>query len=207
MVPFSKKILIGLLGICIGFEVRSDISFREASEQDFFALVDVHYSAWHAAYDGLLDRDYCLKNTPERLAHYWRKFFVKQKQDNRFVLVAVDGDKIIGFAAAGPLKLLPEETDIVFYEQNCAELYKVYVNPASQHQGIGKKLMKLCSEHLFSQHYTNIIVRVFEQNQQAILFYEKFGARLVIQEAITNPQSPSYKIYQLLCRVQKSVLL
>ena len=166
------------------------------SEGDFSDLVTVHHTAWHATYDLILDHEYCLKNTPERLERYWRKFFDKQKQDDRFVVVATDGDEIVGFLAAGPLKYLSEEASAFPFKQSCAEIYKFYVLPAKQGTGLGKQLMRQCFERLLAEKYKEVIVRVFESNKNACAFYERYGGQLLQKEPfVYNPLLP-YKIYR-----------
>lgn len=171
------------------------VVFREGSESDLSALVATHYVAWHTTYDAMLHHAYCLKNTPERLEKYWKKFFTKQKCDDRFVLVALEGDEIVGFIAAGPIKYIPKEDDELPSTQYDAEVYKLYVNPRKQGCGIGKNLMRETFERLFAHKYTKIIVRVFEQNKAASLFYERCGGILLRQEPFVYDPLLPYQIY------------
>lgn len=191
---FLKKILFSLVWVPCAFSVAT-FSLREASERDLPALAAAHYVAWHATYDAILCHEYCLKNTPARLERYWKKFFDKQKKDTRFALVAIEDEKIIGFIAAGPSKYLPDEVSVVPFRPQSAEIYKLYVDPRKQGIGVGAQLIQKCFERLMVEKYTEVIVRVFEQNKKASAFYEHCGGVLLHQDSIvTDPLLP-YRVY------------
>ena len=72
----------------------------------------VHYQSWHETYPGLVDPGYLARHTLEKcvaIAHKW--------PDN--ILVAKDGEKVIGFVGYGPYRddTLPA----------CGEVFALYV--------------------------------------------------------------------------------
>lgn len=67
------------------------------SEDEINGRGYVHYKSWHEAHPGLVDPGYLERHTLEKcvaIAHRW--------PDN--ILVAKDGEKVIGFVGYGPYR-------------------------------------------------------------------------------------------------------
>lgn len=121
----------------------------------------VHYKSWHETYADLVDKGYMETVTMEKctaIAHRW--------PDN--ILVAKDGDTVIGFVAYGAYRdsTLPEY----------GEIYAIYVLAAYQGQMVGYSLMNAAFEKLSD--YKRIAVWVLKDNKKAIQFYERYGFHL-----------------------------
>ena len=120
----------------------------------------VHYKSWQETYSGLIDPEY-LKNTTEEkckvMAYKWT--------DN--ILVAKDGDKVIGFVAYGKYR---EKT-----LSDCGEIFAIYVLAKYYGQKVGYELMNAAFEKLAD--YKKIAVWVLKGNERAIKFYERYGFR------------------------------
>lgn len=121
----------------------------------------VHYKSWHETYADLVDKGYMETVTMEKctaIAHRW--------PDN--ILVAKDGDTVIGFVAYGAYRdsTLPEY----------GEIYAIYVLAAYQGQMVGYSLMNAAFEKLSD--YKRIAVWVLKDNKKAIQFYKRYGFHL-----------------------------
>lgn len=121
----------------------------------------VHYRSWHETYAGLVGAAYLSGVTLEKCREMARRW-----PDN--ILVAKDGDKVIGFAGYGPYRdgALP----------GYGEVFALYVLEAYHGQRVGYELMNAALGRLPA--YEKIALWVLEGNGQAIRFYERYGFRL-----------------------------
>ena len=120
----------------------------------------VHYKSWQETYAELIDAEYLKNMTEEKckaIAHKWT--------DN--ILVAKDGDKVIGFVAYGKYR---EKT-----LSDCGEIFAIYVLADYYGQKVGYELMNAAFEKLST--YKHIAVWVLKGNERAIKFYERYGFR------------------------------
>ncbi len=128
------------------------------SQSDIDGKGYVHYKSWHETYTGLIDRDYLEKFTLEKcvaMAHRYK--------DN--ILVAKDGDKVIGFVGYGDYRnaTLPDT----------GEIFSIYVLQEYHGRKIGFNLMNEAFKHLTD--YSQVAVWVLRGNDRAINFYKKYG--------------------------------
>lgn len=120
----------------------------------------VHYKSWQETYRGLMEGSYLEGVTLERCQAMARKW-----TDN--ILVAKDGDKVIGFAAYGSCR---DEGASDF-----GEVFAIYVLAEFHRQRVGYELMNAAFEKL--KEYKEIVVWVLKGNDKAIKFYERYGFR------------------------------
>ncbi len=118
----------------------------------------VHHQSWQETYAGLIDAEYLNGMTEEKcikIARQWR--------DN--ILVAKDGEKVIGFAAYGAYRddTLPD----------CGEVYAIYVLREYHGKKVGYNLMNAAVAQL--KDYEKIALWVLKGNERAIGFYTKYG--------------------------------
>lgn len=120
----------------------------------------VHYKSWHETYPGLVDSEYLKEITPEKTAGIARRWF-------HDILVAKDGDKVIGFVGFGTYRddSLP----------GCGEIYSIYVLADYIGKRVGYELMNAAVKKLAN--YKKIAVWVLKGNERAIHFYERYGFR------------------------------
>lgn len=83
------------------------------------------------------------------------------------MMVAKDGDKVIGFVGYG------EHRDDTFTD--CGEVFAIYVLADYYGQKVGYELMNAAFEKLAE--YRKIAVWVLKGNNRAIKFYERYGFR------------------------------
>lgn len=116
----------------------------------------VHWRGWHDAYPGLVSDAYLEKltlETCEQKAFQWR--------DN--ILVAKDGERVVGFAGYG-------EAD-----PTTGELFALYVLKEYWGTGVAQVLMQAALEQLSA--YPKIGLWMIKGNGRAFRFYEKCGFR------------------------------
>lgn len=117
----------------------------------------VHWKCWQTTYPGLVSQAYLdaftLEKSQEK-ALLWR--------DN--LLVAKDGDRVVGFAGYGDRG--PEASDV-------GEVFALYVLPAYHGTGVGQQLLDAALNRLSD--YPRICLWVLRGNARAIRFYEKNG--------------------------------
>ena len=155
------------------------------SEDEINGKGYVHYKSWHEAYAGLIDAGYLERHTLEKCiatAHKW--------PDN--ILVAKDGEKVVGFVGYGAYRdaALPA----------CGEVFALYVLAEYYGQKVGYELMKAAVERLSA--YKKIAVWVLKGNERAIRFYERFGFRFDGTEAEIVLGTPNTELRMLLEREQ-----
>ena len=131
-----------------------------ATDEDMDGKGYVHWKSWHETYTGLVDPAYMEMLTLEKcvdIAHRW--------PEN--MMVAKDGDKVIGFVGYGA-----HRDDTL---TDCGEVFAIYVLAAYHGQKVGYELMNAALEKLAE--YKKIAVWVLKGNDKAIKFYERYGFR------------------------------
>ena len=122
----------------------------------------VHWKCWQETYPGLVSQAYLdnltLEKTEEK-AFQWR--------DN--ILVAKDGDGVVGFVGYGKSS-----------EADTGEVFALYVLPEYHGTGVGRQLMDAALEKLAS--YPHICLWLVKGNARALRFYEKCGFHLTGEE-------------------------
>ena len=120
----------------------------------------VHWKCWQVTYPGLVSQEYLDKFTLEKSeerAFQWR--------DN--ILVAKDGDRVVGFVGYGKSgDGLPDT----------GEIFALYVLPEYQGTGVGQRLMDAAMDKLSA--FLHLCLWAVKGNERAIRFYEKNGFRL-----------------------------
>lgn len=129
-------------------------------EKEIAGKAYVHFKSWHETYTDLVDAEYLKGITLEKCmetAHRWT--------DN--IIVAKDGDQVIGFAGFGAYRdsTLPGH----------GEIYSIYVLEKYHGQKVGFELMNAAFQRLSD--YDKIAVWVLKGNDRAIHFYERYGFR------------------------------
>lgn len=118
----------------------------------------VHWKSWQESYADIVSADYLANMTLEKCVEK-----AKLWPDN--ILVAKDGERVVGFAAYGAA----EAEDI----GPCGMVYGLYLLAEYQGRGIGRQLIQAAMEKLSDQEA--VALWVFKKNVKAIGFYEQFG--------------------------------
>jgi len=152
------------------------------SEEEINGKAYVHYKTWHETYTNLVDFAYMEGVTLEKcitIAHKW--------PEN--ILVAKDGDKVIGFVGYGAYHddTLPGH----------GEIFAIYVLEEYHGLKVGYALMNAALDKLSD--YNKIAVWVLKGNDKAIHFYERYGYRFDGKEAeimLGTPNAEQRMIYE-----------
>ena len=116
----------------------------------------VHWKSWQESYRGIVDDGYLDRMTlaqTEEKAFRWR--------DN--ILVAKDGERVVGFVGYGPAS----------GEEGTGEIFALYVLEEYQRRGIGYALMREALSRL--EGCRVVVLWALKENDKAIRFYERVG--------------------------------
>jgi len=146
------------------------MNIREATMDDAAAIATVHVSSWQTTYKGIMSDKFLENLSVQQRTDLWINNL--QKGDN-IVIVAIDNDKIIGFACGGPVK----EGEYPSYD---GDVTAIYFYEEFQGKGYGKELLQTMFEKFKEKGYKNAIVKVLEDNKTRY-FYEHLGAKYINQ--------------------------
>lgn len=139
------------------------------SDEDLRGKAYVHFRSWHEAYAGIVPAAYLDRLTLEKceeLAFRWR--------DN--IIVAKDGDRVIGFAGYGDAKDGAAEPNRDEKDTpRDGEIFALYVLSEYYGQGVGAALTDEAMRLLGKRR--RVRLEVLADNARAIRFYEKYGFR------------------------------
>ena len=142
---------------------------RPARPEDVDGIAAVHAGAWQAAYRGILPAGTLQAFTVENRRKFWTGVGLADPLSERPVFVAVDQDRIAGFAVCGP----PRDADMPFD----AELYVLNVDPGRWRRGVGRRLFAHCVDHLSARRRGSFYLWVLAANERARQFYESLGGK------------------------------
>ena len=127
------------------------------TEEEIRGKAYVHWAAWHEAYPGLVSREYLEKLTLEKcekIAFAWPDHLI----------IAKDGDRVVGFVGYGHREEEPAEI---------GEVFALYVLKEYYGKGVGRLLMEAALEQL--KDYAQVCLWTLKENKRAIRFYQKCG--------------------------------
>lgn len=141
------------------------VRVRPAEPDDALAVAGVHVRSWQVAYRGLIDDEF-LDNlrAEDRAATYSFDAFGSNGPE---MILAVEGDEVLGFAVLGPSR--DEDAP------GLGEVYGLYVDPPRWGSGVGRQLMREARTRLRERGFTEAILWVLHGNKQAERFYRAEG--------------------------------
>jgi GNAT superfamily N-acetyltransferase len=96
-------------------------------------------------------------------------------------LLAWDHDRACAYSKLMPSPV-PESLSRSLCPAQAVELKRLYVIPEYWGQGVGATLMEALLDWASAHHYQSMWLRVWEKNERAIAFYQRWGFRHVGQE-------------------------
>ena len=84
------------------------------------------------------------------------------------VLVAEDGDEMVGYVTAGPSR----DPDV---PGSVGEIWTLFVEPHAIGRGVGKRLLEAGLAHLREAAFDEVTLWSFRDNERANSFYERHG--------------------------------
>ncbi|MDR1802697.1 MAG: GNAT family N-acetyltransferase [Treponema sp.] len=141
---------------------------RKATINDCSRIAEIHVFGWRCAYKDFISLDYL-----------FNKMTIKKREESFLVYLSVDRktdetyvyeeEQIIkGFMTMGDCR--DDDKD-----SNTFELQGIYIDPIFQRQHIGTKFVDYCINEAIKKNKKEIVLWVFEKNNDSIEFYAKQG--------------------------------
>ena len=145
------------------------MSIRTAQIHDAAEIARIHVRTWQAAYRGQLPDAYLksLDAEIEQRTTRWERSIANAPPRRQRQLLALDGDRIVGFVTFGPSDDEPDP--------EVGELYAIYVDPGSWDRGFGRELFAAAERGLADAGFAAATLWVLETNARARRFYEAAG--------------------------------
>jgi len=147
-------------------DMINSIIIRIATPTDAPAMAEVYMRSWEAAYKGFIPADYISEKRGKSVPDMKRLLADESLSPYQYVIIL---DKsIVGILTVAYAR--DEDAG-----ENCYELWGVYLHPEYFRRGIGSLAMEFAYEKARCLGKTEIILWVFEKNEDSIKFYEKCG--------------------------------
>lgn len=164
-----------------------DALIRPAAIPDVTALGRVHYESWISAYRGIMAESFLATLSPTVFEQYARPRLENPEPGHGY-FVAERAGEIVGFSRAGPTRTTSPTGDPLpegFSARAGAELYAIYLLPSSFGTGLGTALLRKAAESMRQFGHTAMCVWVLTENQRAVEWYARRGARPIAEAPIT----------------------
>jgi ribosomal protein S18 acetylase RimI-like enzyme len=141
------------------------ILIRKATPKDFAQLNQIkqEFFLWECKLDKRCNPAYAKKGLGSRLAQ-------NLKQTNTVFFIALNKGEIIGYVGA---EIKKNPVYIKFKERG--HLFNIYVRPAYQGRGIGKKLINETMKWFKKKGLHDLMILVHDHNKKAHRIYNKNG--------------------------------
>ncbi len=145
--------------------MNNSLTIRFANISDAEQIAICHVASWQKIYRGHIPDTVLDALSIKEREKKWHHLLDK----NVKVLVIERDNNIIGFASLCPSR--DKDTDAKI----CGEISAMYLHPETWHQGLGKKLCTAAILELEKMGFSEVIVWVLKENDQARKFYEAMG--------------------------------
>jgi GNAT superfamily N-acetyltransferase len=146
------------------------VSIRPATPEDADEIARLHTGTWQTAYRGIVPDAALDALSWQDRASQWRESLGGGGAASVTTLVAIEEDRLVGFAAVGPVR----DDDIP--AEQFDELYAIYVLPGSWRRGIGTRLLGEATM-LAGATGRGLVLWVLARNELAQDFYASTGWR------------------------------
>lgn len=152
------------------------VQLRRASLADAEAIAAVRVEAWRESYREIVPAAYLAEMSIDESRVQWQRILeaMQDNLDKICVYVAESEGHIVGFASAN---LLEHEK---FGMQ--AELSSVYLRPAWQRSGIGRRLLDKLARTVQQMGARSMLVWVFAENRIGRNFYEELSGEFLHEQ-------------------------
>jgi anhydro-N-acetylmuramic acid kinase len=140
----------------------ANLTVRPASQADLASATALFLDCWRENYRAFMPPTALGQMDPAQAEQLWCDSFA---QSDRIRLIALDGAVTAGIAAAG---LDPEAP-------SRGIIYSLYVSPACQGKGIGRRLIGAICGRLAGLGVDRVSLHVLADNAGAIAFYQRLG--------------------------------
>jgi GNAT superfamily N-acetyltransferase len=151
---------------------------RPARISDARGIAGIEVETWRTTYAGMLADDTLIGMSLVRRQASW----AAELRRSRAIWVWDEApSQLLGFGFCGPQRGASSAYD--------GEIYMLYVLPDAQGRGIGSSLLEVMRKDLRSAGRRSVLVWVVRGNP-ARFFYERMGAKLVLQRQIQDGAKP-----------------
>lgn len=156
-----------------------EVSLRRATVEDAQTIAAVRVESWRATYRGMIPDSFLDAMRVEDSFLQWRQILqaMFEAADRICVYVAESEGQIIGFASG---MMLPEPKLGMQ-----SELTAIYLRPAWQRSGIGRRMVQKVARTLQAQGADSMLVWAISGNAIARNFYEELGGILLTEQAFS----------------------
>jgi GNAT superfamily N-acetyltransferase len=145
---------------------------RLAEADDAEAIAAIQIAAWRTAYAGFLPAPFLDGLDVAARADQWRTRIGPAMRPGAPTFVALDeGEVVRGFTHTGPTR--DDDLD----PAGRAEIYTIYVDPATWRHGIGSALLRAVDEFWRPSDVHELVLWAFKDNADGRAFYERLGWR------------------------------
>lgn len=140
----------------------ADVSVRIAWADDAPAIAAVQLRAWNMTYAGILPTEVMPSGTEAetQMAAAWRVSMSKPGDARNRVLVALERNRVVGFAITGPA------TDPDCDPITDAELQELTLDPGQRGQGHGSRLLQAAAETMHADQFTRAVTWVLASDDE-----------------------------------------
>lgn len=147
----------------------ADVSVRVAWSDDAAGIARVQVRAWRATYDGVLPPELLDGLDADGIAATWAESLAKPADARNRVLVALERNRITGFAVTGPTRD-PDGDQVA--DGDVAEFA---IDPDEQRLGHGSRLLQACADTLRADKFQRATAWVTSTEDARRTFFESAG--------------------------------
>jgi GNAT superfamily N-acetyltransferase len=148
-----------------------DLLIRRGVVDDAAEASKMHADTWRTSYRGLVPDALLDGLRDDRWENGWRRAF-ESMDPTRVVHVAEIGGRIAGFAGGGRARPGAPPGYV-------GEVYALYVRPAHQREGIGRRLLHEAARSLVDRGLVPIVIWTLFNNPASRAFYEAAGGTVI----------------------------
>lgn len=155
----------------------SDAGVRTARRNDVPAVARVQAAVWRDAYGPLVDAEVRDSFTQAAFEPAWRQSLQKPPTPLHRLLVATEGDTIVGFAAIGPVAQA-ETVEVTALEEpthRTGEIFTFGVDPDRRGTGNGSRLLNAAVDTLRAGDFQDVTMWVLANADQTRAFVSAAG--------------------------------
>ncbi|MGH3493661.1 MAG: GNAT family N-acetyltransferase [Sciscionella sp.] len=150
----------------------ADVSVRAARPADAGEIGRIQVDTWRTAYESILPAPIREALTVELAAEAWRDAVLEPPSPRHHVLVALEQERTVGFAAVGPADDLQVDDPA---PESTVEISPLLVEPRWGRRGHGSRLLAAVVDHVRGDGMTRGLVWIPETDTTSREFYLSAG--------------------------------
>ncbi|MFG1923936.1 GNAT family N-acetyltransferase [Cryptosporangium sp. NPDC048952] len=160
-----------------------DAFVRPARADDADAVARIQLETWRVAYARVIPEDVLAALEADDVAAQWRSAIVEPPTPRHHVLVALEGDAAVGFAAAGPATVedlvgpgyASEERGGDEWDAKALAVSTLLVEPRWGRRGHGSRLLAAVADVAREDGFTRAVAWALDADQATRSFLESTG--------------------------------